>query len=208
MGVLKEAFIMGICLAGIINSIYGVPFVGAYSISGNRGALYWTSLFLLGNFSSYLVILLLGLYQGEDVMALVGELRPIFCLLIILLSLLCGFIILLTALTTNRFLVSVMERIILSGSVVYLFGFLVGLYLGKSAIGMGIYLQGSSLPKPTHALASFLFALGSFISPLYLVAGLFRIFPRGIKTLGERRFWDFLASLLLLITGLCFLFRG
>jgi len=206
MEVLKEGLVTGILLAGLVNSLYGLPFVGAYTLGGGRSALYWTLLFLLGNFSAYFFILLLCLYPGGDVLGLLGELKPLSSFLISVLSLLFAFLILLAVLTLNKHLLYIMEDIILTGGVIYLFGFLTGLYLGKNAAGMGIYLGELTASKPMFTLASFLFAIGSFVSPLYIVAGFFKVFPRHAETVGEMRFWAFTASLLLFITGLCFFF--
>lgn len=208
MDVIKEALITGILLAGIVNSIYGVPFVGAYSMSGNRGPLYWTVLFLLGNSSAYFFILILGLWEGTERMELIGQLRPLFALIISISSFFIGLIILLTALTLSKFLLEIMEKAVITGGVIYFLGFLMGFYLGRSAIGFGIYLGDMSLPKIAFLLASLLFAMGTFVSPLCIVAGLFRVFPRYRRTQGERRFWDVVASLLLFITSLGFFFWG
>ncbi len=209
MDILKEALIAGILLAGIINTIYGVPFVGAYTLGIRRRALLWTFLFLLGNFSAHLFIFLVGLSGGSDAMELIGELKPLFRFLLSLLSFLAGGFVFLTALLLNKLLADIMERIVLSGWIIYLMGFLTGLYLGKNTVGMGIYLEKTlSLSKPMFALSGFLFSIGSFLSPLYIAAALFAVFPSYIKTKGEKRFWDILASILLIITGLCLFFWG
>lgn len=209
MGILKEGLIIGILLPGLLNSLYGVPFVGAYSLSGARPALYWTLLFLLGNFSAYLLLLVLWLYPGANWLDLLGKLKLLMALLISLTSLLTGGFILLTALTLNKFLLNIRESMFLSGGMIYLFGLFLGLYLGESAGGMGIYLSETlGVSKPIFALCSFLFALGSFISPLYIIAGLFRFFHRDARTQWERRVCDVWASILLVFTGLGFLFWG
>jgi hypothetical protein len=207
MGSLKDAFILGLLLFGLMNSIWGVPFLLTYCLSGVRGSFYWTSLFLFGNFSAYLFVFLLFLYSGGNIIGIIPNLKHFFALLISLLSLISGFLILLTIATLKRWLVIFMEEYLISGWVIYLLGFLIGLYLGKSVEGASLYLN-SLFPsnKGMFALASFLLCLGTFISPLYILAPLFRVFPLHTYTKGERRFWDSIAGIMLLITGAVFFF--
>jgi hypothetical protein len=207
MGGLKEAFVLGLLLFGLMNSIWGVPFLSAYCLSGGRGSFYWTSLFLLGNFSAYFFVFLLFLYSGGSIVGIMPKLRHFFALLISIFSLIEGFLILLTVGTLRKGLVIFMEEYLISGWMIYLFGFLVGLYLGKSAEGASLYLD-SLFPssKGMFALASFLGCLGTFISPLYILTPFFRVFPLHTYTKGERRFWDSIAGMILMITGVVFFF--
>jgi hypothetical protein len=207
MGSLKDAFILGLLLFGLMNSIWGVPFLLAYCLSGAKGSFYWTTLFLFGNFSAYLFVFFLFLYSEGNIVGIIPNLKHFFALLISLFSLISGFLILLTVATLNRALVIFMEEYLISGWVIYLLGFLVGLYLGKSVEGASLHLD-SLFPsnKGMFALSSLLLSLGAFVSPLYILTPLFRVFPRYIYSLGERRFWHSIAGIMLLITGAVFFF--
>lgn len=140
-------------------------------------------------------------------MGIIPNLRQFFALVISFFSLIEGFLILLTVATLKKGLVIFMKGYLLSGWVIYLFGFLVGLYLGKSAEGASLYFD-SLFPssKGMFALASFLGCLGTFISPLYILTPFFRVFPLHTYTKGERRFWDSIAGMTLMITGAVFFF--
>ena len=207
MGELKDAFILGLLLFGVMNSLWGVPFLLAYCLSGGKGSFYWTSLFLLGNFSAYLFFFLLFLYSGGNIVGIIPNLKHFFALLISFFSLTSGFLILLTVATLKKGLIFFMNEYLISGWVIYLFGFLIGLFLGKSAEGASLYFNSLFAPrKGMIALAGFLSCLGTFFSPLYILTPFFRVFPVYAYTQGERRFWGSIGGLILMIIGLVFFF--
>ncbi len=204
---MKEAFILGLSLCGITNSFWGVPFLLSFFLGGRRGAFYGTTSFLLGSFTSYIVILAFLLYWGERIIGAIPSLENLFALLISIFSLLCGFFLILSALTMNIILEKITREYLLNGWVIYLFGFLVGLYLGKSIEGAGIYFNNLfPSDKAKFVLASFIFSFGTFLSPLYFLTPFFRFFRRKVVTVGEVRFWDALAGVVFLLTGAAFLF--
>lgn len=199
-------------MAGLVNSIYGIPFVAVYTITSQRkrNGLYWSFLYLLGNSLAYMFIMLLILVRGEDLLGFTSNLKPLFSFLISIISLFIAFVLFLTSFISdnrNEFLAWFFLDILITGAMIFLLGFLMGFYLGKNVEGVAIYLKSLSSSSLLLSLSTILFCLGTFVSPLYIIGALFQVFTIYIRTVEERRLFDLLSFLLLVIIGLLFYFR-